>query len=454
METRTRNAVATRPAGPVRRLLREVTDPSAYGAVAAQARYPVAAMLISQTLAGPVTAAVLSRALGAQHYGEFTVILTIAGIPLLIAGFPVETGLAKFLAEARQKQPEEVRAWQAAGLSVRLSTGLLGLCVALITAGRLSRAYGLDNQGGAVVMAALSLCVLMPLATTLMACVQGMEQPARWSTGSLLTAGAVAVPTFAGAHAFGVLGQRGLFGGIALGWLAATCACAVLARRALGFLLPGRPRWEHLRVLLPFLLPMWIVPLAAFATRTILRSYLAVECGPIPVGQFEIALTLLVHMGTIYHACMIVFIPAWTRLYVGHQGAELQHSLRQVRGALLGAAVVYGGGLVLGGHWLVPAIFGRDQAAAIPAVRVMGLTMPVMIAGWVASATNVVSNRTPNIGMANVIWFLLAIPLGIALTPALGALGTALGWLGAYLVFAWFYISRARPFYREVEGWT
>jgi O-antigen/teichoic acid export membrane protein len=434
--------------------LRELTDPSAYRAVAAQAKYPVAAMLVSQTLAGPVTAAVLSRTLGSDRYGEFTLILTtIAGYSQLIAAFPVETGLAKFLAEARQQRPEEVRAWYAAGLCVRLAAGVLGLLVAVVTAGWLSRAYGLPEQAGAVVVAAISACLLTPLAMTLLACVQGMEQPARWSTGNLVNSVVVFALIFLGARAFGGIGQRGIFAYIALGWLAATVVCAVLARRALGFLLPARPRRKHLRVLLPYLLPMWIVPLAGFATRIILRSVLAAKCGRAPVGQFEIALTLLIHMGAIYQACMIVFIPVWTRLYVSRQGEELLRSTAQARGALLGVAMVYGAILVVGGRWLVPAIFGEDQVGAVPAVAVMGLTMPIMIAGWVASATNVVSNRTRNIGVANVIWFSLAIPLGIALTPSLGSLGTALAWMGAYCVFAWYYVSRARPFFREVEGW-
>jgi membrane associated rhomboid family serine protease len=85
---------------------------------------------------------------------------------------------------------------------------------------------------------------------------------------------------------------------------------------------------------------------------------------------------------------------------------------------------------------------------------VIGLVMPVMIAGWVASATNVVSNRTSIIGKANVIWFSLVVPLGVALIPPLGAVGAALAWLGAYLVFAWYYVTRARPFFREVASWA
>jgi O-antigen/teichoic acid export membrane protein len=120
---------------------------------------------------------------------------------------------------------------------------------------------------------------------------------------------------------------------------------------------------------------------------------------------------------------------------------------------LLGIAFSYGGLLVVTGQWVVPGVFGADQAGAVPAARVMGFIMPIMISGWVASATNVVSDRTRNVGMANVIWFSLVVPLGVVLIPALHALGGALAWAGAYCVFAWFYISRARPFFREVEAW-
>ena len=117
-------------------------------------------------------------------------------------------------------------------------------------------------------------------------------------------------------------------------------------------------------------------------------------------------------------------------------------------------ALVCAAAAVAAGQWVVPGVFGADQAGAVPAARVMGFIMPIMISGWVASSTNVVSDRTRNVGMANVIWFSLVVPLGILLIPALHALGGALAWAGAYCVFAWFYISRARPFFREVERWA
>jgi O-antigen/teichoic acid export membrane protein len=431
----------------------EITDWAAYRQVAAQTRHPVGAMLVSQTLMSFGVAATLSRSLGARHYGEYAVIITVAGLFQLIAAFPVESGLAKFLAEARQERPEEVRAYYAAGLLLRLAAGLIAMALGLFTARWLSGLYGISGMARPVVVASLSLCVLTPIASFFLACVQGMEQPARWATGNLLNSLLVVPLTVVGAMAFRTGGQSGLFACIAAGWLAAAVICACLARRSLGFLLPTRSRWSHVGELVPFLLPIWIVPLVGFGTRTLLKSYLAVKCGAVPVGQFEIALTLLVHMGMIYQACMIVFIPAWTRLYAGRQGAQLLRSIAQARGALLGAAVLYGSVLVFAGQWVVPALFGRDQMGAVPAARVMGLTMPLMISGWVASSTNVVSNRTRNIGMANVIWFTIAIPLGVVLTPSLGALGTALAWCGAYCVFAWFYVSRARPFFREAEGW-
>jgi len=206
------------------------------------------------------------------------------------------------------------------------------------------------------------------------------------------------------------------------------------------------------------------VPLAGFGARTIMKLLVASKWGATSLGYFEISLSLLGHLAVVYQACNIVLLPEWARLYAAaRQGAhpggaaeasELLTSLARARGVLLGIAVVYGAALVFGGQWVVPAIFGRDQAGAVPVVRVIGLVMPVMIAGWVASITNVVSNRTRNIGWANVVWFSVGVPLSLLLIPALGALGAAFSWLGAYLVFAWYYISRARPFYHEVEGWA
>jgi O-antigen/teichoic acid export membrane protein len=172
------------------------------------------------------------------------------------------------------------------------------------------------------------------------------------------------------------------------------------------------------------------------------------------VGQFEIALSLQQHMGIFYSASMTVLLPAWSRLYAQRQGAELLQSIAYARGALLGLAFAYGAILVLGGPWLIPVLFGDDQTGAVPAARIMGLVLPVMIAGWVASTTAVVSSRTSIVGLANVIWFSLCAPVALLLIPRLGAAGAALGWLTAYLVFSWFYISRARRFFHEVHGWT
>jgi O-antigen/teichoic acid export membrane protein len=303
-----------------------------------------------------------------------------------------------------------------------------------------------------VVLGSLSLCLLAPISLYYLACIQGMERPRRWATGSVLSALLVFGLAVVGALGFGRWGHGGLLALIAAGWAVAAAVCVMLARGALGFLW-SRTDWQYVRELIRFLLPVWLIPLLSFGSRTILKSYLAVKQGPVPVGQLEIALTLLLHLGTVYHACMIVFVPAWARLYARRDGAALLRSISQVRGALLGVAVVYGGVLALGGQWVVPAIFGADQAGAVPAARIIGLVMPVMIGGWVASVTNILSNRTRIMGQANIIWFCIAVPVALAAIPSLGAAGGSVSFLAAYMVFTWFYISRARPFFGEIAAW-
>ena len=440
-------------AASARATLREVTDIASYRAVASQVKYPVGAMLISQTVLTFGLAAVLSRLLGARAFGEYAVVITIAGVFQLVAAFPVEQGIPKFLAEARQHGREEIGAYYAAGLWTRLAAGSAALLLAVALSGWLGRAYRVPGLTGAILVAALFLCLLMPISLYFLACIQGMERPRRWATGSLVSALLVFPLAVVGALGFARWGHPGLLGCLAVGWLLAAGVCAALARGALGFLWAGLS-YRHLARLIPFLLPVWLVPLFGFGSKTIAKSYLALACGPVPVGQFEIALTLLLHMGMIHQACMIVLLPAWARLYARREGAALLRSVAQARGALIGAAIAYGAVLAVGGHWVVPAVFGPEQSGAVPAVRAIGVAMPLMISGWVASATNIVSDRTVNIGKANIVWFSLAMPVSILLIPRLGAFGAAVGWLVAYAVFAWFYISRARPFFREIASWA
>ena len=88
-----------------RRLLGEVLDPAAYRAVASRVKYPVVAVLISYTLLNFGLTAVLSQLLGSRRFGEFAVVITIAGIFRLLASFAVEGGVPKFIAESRQSNP-------------------------------------------------------------------------------------------------------------------------------------------------------------------------------------------------------------------------------------------------------------------------------------------------------------------------------------------------------------
>jgi O-antigen/teichoic acid export membrane protein len=451
-----------------------MTDRRAYQSLAARVRYPAAAMLISQTVLTFGATAFLARALGPRGFGQYALVLTITGIFQLIAAFPVESGIPKFLAETRgahgsgESAARSIQPYYVAGLWCRLAASSTALVLCAFGARPLVAAYGASPLGLPVLLAAVSLCLLTPLSSYFMSCIQGMEQPRRWAAGNLLTAGAVFPFLLAGGLRFATWGLPGLMLSIAVGWLIAVGITGWLARRSLGFLWPGGAAAAQLRQLLPFLLPISIVPLAGFGARTIMRLLLASRWGATSLGYFEISLSLLGHLAVVYQACNIVLLPEWARLYAAarpagglaaHTGgaaeaAELLESYARARGVLLGIAAVYGAALVFGGQWVVPAVFGRDQAGAVPVVRVIGLVMPAMIAGWVASTTNVVSNRTRSIGWANVIWFSVAIPVSFALIPALGALGAGLSWLGAYAVFAWYYVSRARPFFREVEAWA
>jgi hypothetical protein len=147
-----------------RRVVREVTNGAAYRALVAQAKYPVGAMLISQTLLVFLTPAVLSRSLREDAFGQYAVILTIAGVFQLLAAFPVESGLAKFIAEARQENPDAVPAYYAAGFALRVGSGALAVLAALLGARGLSAVLGYPALSPAVLVACLPICLLAPLA--------------------------------------------------------------------------------------------------------------------------------------------------------------------------------------------------------------------------------------------------------------------------------------------------
>jgi len=436
-----------------RGVLGEVLDPASYRAVVSRAKYPFAAVIVSYSLLSFGITAVLSQLLGSRRFGEYAVVITIAGIFRLLASLSVESGMPKFIAESSQRDPAEMKAFYGAGLATRLTGGLTALLLAAVCARWLTRLYHVPQLSSSVIAAACYLCVLTPTAGFFLSCIQGREQPLRWSTATFVNACLVFPAAVIGALGFARWGLSGLLLWVAAGWAAAAFASGFFARRAMGFTWAA-PDAAHLRLLLSFLAPLWLGDLISQGAHVILKSYLAVKAGPVSVGQFEIAVSLLFQVGTLYSAIMIVFLPTWARLYAAERGAELLDSFTRARAVIIGMASVIGFGLALSGQWVVPLIFGRDQVGAVPAVRVMGLLMPLTFSSWVTLSTFVISNRTSLSARANILWFSIVVPVGIALIPALGSLGASVAFLIGYVAFCWYVITRARPFFARLRSWA
>ncbi len=436
-----------------KRLAIEVLDPAAYRAVASRARHTVAAVLVSYTLLNFGLTAILSQLLGSRRFGDYAVIITVAGIFRLLASFAVESGVPKFIAETGDRDPAAMKSYYAAGLALRLAAGLFALCLGVSLARWVTRLYHVPELAASVAAAAVYLCLLTPIASFFLGCIQGREQPRRWANATIANAALVFPAALIGAVGLPRWGLTGLLLWMAIGWAAAAVSSAVLARRAMGFTL-ARPDWAHVRVLVPFLAPLWLGDLISQGTHIILKSFMAVKAGPVAVGQFEIALTLLFQVSTLYSAVMIVFVPTWARLYVAERGAELLASFSRARATIVGMASFFGLGLALAGQWIVPLVFGPEQAGAVPAARVMGLIMPLIFCSWVTLSTFVISNRTSISARANVLWFAIVVPIGMLLIPVLGSLGGSLAFVAGYLAFTSYVVIRARPFFATLTGWA
>jgi O-antigen/teichoic acid export membrane protein len=84
----------------------------------------------------------------------------------------------------------------------------------------------------------------------------------------------------------------------------------------------------------------------------------------------------------------------------------------------------------------------------------MGLVMPLTFLSWVTLSTYVISNRTAVSARANILWFVIVVPAGLLLIPRLGSLGGSVAFLIGYIVFNWYVLTRARPFFARLHGWA
>jgi O-antigen/teichoic acid export membrane protein len=393
-------------------------------------------------LAVPATA-LLVRSLGVRSYGTLSLGLTIIALASVVADLGIGSGVTRMAAFERG---EAADSWARAGIHLAWLSGL-GFAVAVGIAGIVI--------GGTVggIIALLSPTVL--LAALISVATGYLRTRQRVFVSELATSGQQTLYSAAGIAlaAAGIATVWSVAGAALIIEAFAACAAWLAWRTVIGRIRTGR--LPHRRIL-HFSLPL----LAAAASTLALQSsdvlLLGVFRGPIAVGLYYPVLRMVNLSALALSAVGQYFLPVATSILAAKDMPGLRSFYTTVTKweiAVLGPPLIT---LVIQPRPLIVALFGAPFGASVWVARVLALGYLVNVLTGHNGMVMVALGMTKQIGIRSALSFFASIAVNLALIPAFGMLGAALGtslvYVGLNTTNAWFVWKAARivPVRRDV----
>jgi O-antigen/teichoic acid export membrane protein len=391
-------------------------------------------LVAGAVLAVPATA-LLVRSLGVRSYGTLSLGLTVIALASVVADLGIGSGVTRMAAFERG---EAADSWARAGIHIAWLSGL-GFAIAVGIAGIVIG----GTLGGVITLLSptVLLAALISVATGYLRTRQRVFVSELATSGqqTLYSAAAIALAAAGIATVWRVAGAALVTEGLA------GCAAWLAWRTVIGRKRTGR--LPHQRIL-RFSLPL----LAAIASTLALQSsdvlLLGAFRGTIAVGLYYPVLRMVNLSALALSAVGQYFLPVATSILAARDMPGLRSFYTTVTKweiAVLGPPLIM---LVIEPGPLIVALFGAPFGAAVWVTRVLALGYLVNILTGHNGMIMVALGMTRQIGIRSALSFFASIALNLALIPAFGMLGAALGtslvYVGLNIGNAWCVWKAAR----------
>jgi stage V sporulation protein B len=395
-------------------------------------------------LAVPATA-LLVRSLGVRSYGTLSLGLTIIALASVVADLGIGSGVTRMAAFERG---EAADSWARAGIHIAWLSGLgfaVAACIAGFVIGR--------TLGGIIVL--LSPTVL--LAALISVETGYLRTRQRVFVSELATSGQQTLYS-AAAIALAAVGIATVWrvAGVALVTETVAALAAWLAWRTMIGRVRSRPL-PHQRIL-RFSLPLLLAAASTLALQSSDVLLLGIFRGSRAVGLYFPVLRMVNLSALALSAVGQYFLPVATSILAVRDMQGLRSFYTTVTKweiAVLGPPLTM---LVIEPGPVIVALFGAPFGAAVWVTRVLALGYLVNVLTGHNWMVMVALGLTKQIGIRSAVSFFANIAVNLALIPALGMLGAALGtslvYLGLNATNAWFVWKAARivPVRRDVTA--
>lgn len=395
-------------------------------------------------LAVPATA-LLVRSLGVRSYGILSLSLTVIALASAVADLGLGSGVMRM---AAFEQGEAADSWARAAIHIAWFSGL-GFAIAVGIAGLVI------ESTVAEVMVLLSPTVL--LAALISVATGYLRTRQRVFVSELATSGQ---QTLYSAAAIALVAV-----GIATVWRVAIAALVTEALAACAAWLAwrtvlGRSRSGHLphQRILRFSLPLLVAATSTLALQSSDVLLLGVFRGSSAVGLYYPILRMVNLSALALSAVGQYFLPVATSILAVRDMPGLRSFYTTVTKweiAVLGPPLTM---LVIEPRALIVPLFGAPFGAAVWITRILALGYLVNVLTGHNGMIMVALGMTKQIAIRSALSFFVNIAVNLALIPALGMLGAALGtsfvYVGLNATNAWFVWQAARivPVRRDVTA--
>jgi O-antigen/teichoic acid export membrane protein len=371
-----------------------------------------------------LSAALLTRHLGVERFGEYTTVLSLVGIVASITDAGMSTvGTREFAVSAGAERDALMRDL----LGLRMTLTACG--VVLVTAFALAAGYSTALLAGAVLasLGTIALVVQHTHTIPLTAALRLGTLSALELARQVLTVGAIVALVVVGA---GVAPLLAVTLAVNLVLIPPT---ARLARRQISLRMSVRPRqWlALLRLTVAFSLATAVGTIYIF-TAQILTSLIA---SPHQSGLFAASFRIFMVMGAVPGVVVGGALPLLARA-ARDDRERLSYALQRIFEASLILGVAAALGLLGGAQFIVHVVAGEKFAAAAGVLQIQGtaLIASFALAGW--SFALVSLKRYRGLLLANLAAFVVSCSATIALVSSDGAKGAAIATVAGECVLA------------------
>jgi len=176
-----------------------------------------------------------------------------------------------------------------------------------------------------------------------------------------------------------------------------------------------------------------VIGLLRFKADTLMLGVIPMTNGPSPeveVAQYESAYKIFEASRFMVRPVILIYLPICAALYAQHKWRHLSQKLTRLYGASFVGGIAMAAAVFFLSPWIILTVYGDQYTQAIPVLRVLMLTVPLMYAGFCGQFMANAMHLEKKVVIVSLVCLVANIAANALVIPRFGSLGAAWTTLG------------------------